>query len=179
MDILSRPESNMERQIEELNNQLREGRPRLEDFRKTYYALRRMWWTFQHVLQWAAEDQRSEKEFQSLYEQVAGHNASDLMESLKRKGFDLKKNADLKSAFDRQAYRILELVRSGKRDDSFHAILRIFVAAKQEFPEKLIEAFKPIYSEGLFKVFLFTFLSAILGQNKSEQEIEKGGDYEK
>jgi hypothetical protein len=178
MDFLAPPKINLERQIEELNNQLREGRPRFEDFQKTYHVLRRMWRNFQQVLQWAAEDQRGKEEFQRLYEQVAGHNASDLMESLKRTGFAIKENSDLKSAFERQAYRILELVRAGKRDDSFHALLRIFVAAKQEFPEKLIEAFKPIYSEGLFKVFLFTFLSAILGQNKGEQEIEKGGDYE-
>jgi len=178
MDFLAPPEINLERQIEELNNQLREGRPRFEDFQKTYHALRRMWRNFLQVLEWAAEDQRGKEEFQRLYEQVAGHNASDLMESLKRTGFALKENGDLKSAFDRQAYRILELVRAGKRDDSFHALLRIFVAAKQEFPEKLIEAFKPIYSEGLFKVFLFTFLSAVLGQNKGEPEIEKGGDYE-
>lgn len=174
------PKVSLEQKMEELKNQLREGKPKFEDFQKTYNALRKMQREFQNLLQWAAEDQREKEEFQKLYQQIAGWNASNLMESLKRTGFTLKKDPDVKDAFDRQGYHILELVRAGKREDAFHAILRIFVSAKREFPvQLLVEPFKPVYSEELFKVFLFTFLSSILGKEETEQETnKKGGNHE-
>jgi len=166
--------SSLEQRLEQLKEQLRRGEPRFDDFQEFHSDLRKIQREFQDLLQWAAEDRRGrdkEKEFRGLYHQVAGSNASDLMESLKRTGFALKKERDLKDAFDRQGYRILELVRAGKRDEAFHAILRIFVSAKKDFPSQLVEAFKPIYSEELFKVFLFSFLSGILGkEEETEQE---------
>lgn len=160
---------------EKLKTQLVAGNPNFEDFQKAYNGLRRLQREFQGLLQWAAEDQRgkaNEKKFKGLYRQVAGWNASDLMESLKRTGFALKNDRDLKDAFDRQGYRILELVRAGKRNEAFHAILRSFVSAKREFPSQLVEAFKPVYSDELFKVFLFSFLSGVLGKEETEQETQ-------
>ena len=168
--------SSLEQRLEQLKEQLkdRDNKPNFNDYQKFYGDLQKVQRDFQNLLQWAAEDRRgkeNEKEFRGLYCQVAGWNASDLMESLKRTGFALKRERDLKDAFDRQGYRILELVRSGKRDEAFHAILRIFVSAKKDFPSQLVEAFKPVYSEELFKVFLFSFLSGILGkEEETEQE---------
>jgi hypothetical protein len=166
--------SSLEQRLEQLKEQLRTEEPRFDDFQKFHSDLRKIQWEFQGLLQWAVEDRRgkeNEKEFWGLYRQVAGWNASELMESLKGRGFALKKDRDLKDAFDRQGYRILELVRSGKRDEVFHAILRIFVSAKKDFPSQLVEAFKPVYCEELFKVFLFSFLSGILGkEEETEQE---------
>jgi len=166
--------SSLEQRIEQLKEQLRTGEPRFDDFQEFHQHLRKIHREFQELLQWAAEDRRGkekEKEFRGLYHQVAGWNASELIESLKRTGFALKKEHDLKDAFNRQGYRILELVRSGKRDEAFHAILRIFVSAKKEFPSQLVEAFKPVYSDELFKVFLFSLLSGILSkEEETEQE---------
>lgn len=152
--------------LQGLQTQLASGQANLDDFRRTYSVLQKAKQEFQELLQWAAEQKRNEKEFDSLYRQVAGWNASELVESLKRTGFALKRDSNLKDAFDRQGYRILELVRTGRRDDVFYAILRIFVSAKKEFPSQLVEAFKPVYSDELFKVFLFSFLSGILGQEQ-------------
>ena len=166
-------ELNLLQQMEELKKQLKEGKPNLEAFQRAYQDLRKLQRELQDLLQWAAEDQRGRddgKKFRWLYRQVAGWNAAELMESLKRTGFALKKDRDLKDTFDRQGYRILELVRAGKRDEVFHAVFRIFVSAKKEFPAQLVEAFKPVYSDKLFKVFLFSFLSGILGKEDSEQE---------
>jgi hypothetical protein len=168
--------SSLEQRLEQLKEQLRTGEPRFDDFQKFHSDLRKIQRDFQGLLQWAVEDWRgneTEKKSQGLYRQVAGWNASELMESLKRTGFALKKERDLKDAFDRQGYRILELVRAGKQDEAFHAILRIFVSARKEFPSQLVEAFKPVYSEELFKVFLFSFLSGILGKEETEQETQQ------
>jgi len=168
-------EVSLEQKIEDLKTQLTEGKPKLEDFQNTYSALRKIQREFQNLVQWAAEERQSKEKkriFNGLYRQVAGWNASDLMERLKRTGFVLKKDHDLKEVFDRQGYRIIELVRAGKRDEAFHTILRIFISAKREFPSQLVEAFKPVYSEELFKIFLFSFLSGILGKEETEQETQ-------
>lgn len=161
-------EASLERRLQQLEEQLKTGMPNADEFRHTYDELRKVSTRLQELLQWAAEQHRSERGLERLYRRVAGWNASELIEGLKRTGFALKQDRDLKDAFDRQGYRILELVRTGRRDESFHAILRIFVSAKKEFPANLVEAFKPVYSDELFKVFLFSFLSGILGQETQE-----------
>ncbi len=173
MNALASSEVNLEQRLQELEEQLKAGIVNAEQFRQAHQKLRESSRRLQELLQWAAEQHRDDNELKSLYRQVAGWNASDLIESLKRTGFALKQDRDFiddKDAFDRQGYRILELVRAGKRDEAFHAILRIFVSAKKEFPVHLVETFKPIYSDELFKVFLFSFLSGILGK---EQESEQ------
>jgi hypothetical protein len=161
---------------EKLKTQLMGGNSNYKDFQNAYDGLQRLQREFQNLLQWVAEDRRGkgdEKKFKALYQRVAGWNASDLIESLKGTGFALKKKEpELKDAFKHQGYRILELVRAGKRDEAFHAILRIFVSAKKDFPSQLVEAFKPVYSDELFKVFLFSFLSGILGKEETEQETQ-------
>ncbi len=165
-------ELSLEQHMEGLKKHLQEGKPNLEAFQKAYQDLRKLQREFQSLLQWAAEEQRGredEKKFKALYRQVAGWNASELIDRLKDEG---KKARALKDAFDRQGYRILELVRAGKRDEALHAILRIFVSAKKDFPSQLVEAFKPAYSDELFKVFLFSFLSGILGKEETEQETQ-------
>ncbi len=169
MNALASPEVSLEQTLRGLEEQLRKGGADVQQFRQALQNLRKLSRRLQELLQWAAEQHRGEKELESLYRQVAGWNASDLIESLKRTGFALTQDRDLKDAFDRQGYRILELVRAGKRDEAFHAILRIFVSLKKQFPGHLVEAFKPVYPDQLFKVFLFSFLSGILGK---EQETE-------
>lgn len=170
MNTSASPEANLEQKLQELEKQLKAGTPDVEQFRQAHQKLRESSRRLQELLHWASEQHRDERKFEGLYRQLAGWNASELMESLKRTGFALKQDRDLKDAFDRQGYRILELVRAGKRDEAFHAILRIFVSARKEFPTHLVEAFKPVYSDELFKVFLFSFLSGILGK---EQETEQ------
>ncbi len=162
-------EVSLEEKLQQLEEQLKAGTPNAEEFRLVHNELKKLNRRLQELLQWAEEQHRDEKEFESLHRQVAGWNASDLMESLKKTGFASKQDRDLKDAFDRQGYRILELVRAGKRDEVFHAILRTFVSAKKEFPVHLVEAFKPVYSDELFKVFLFSFLSGILGEEREQE----------
>lgn len=159
----------LEKKLKELQEQLSKGQTNLENFKQAYSTLQKAQRWLQELLQWAVEQKRDGEEFKSLYRQVAGWNASELVESLKKTGFKLRMYGNLKDAFDRQGYRILELIRAGRRDDVFHSILRIFVSAKKEFPTQLVEAFKPVYSDELFKVFLFSFLSGILGQEKEAE----------
>jgi len=107
-------EVRLEQKLEELGNQLASGKPKFEDFKSVYYDLLKNIKEFQDLLQWAAEEQRGKddhEKFKNLYREVAGWNAAELMDSIKRTCFAFKNNRDIKDAFDRQGYRILELVR--------------------------------------------------------------------
>lgn len=175
MDTLNE-QSELVRYIDQLREQalkIEVENPTLEDFQAFYAHLQRVHRSFQDSLYWALEGERGrEKEFRRFYNLVAARNASDLVESLKRTGFRLHKNQAIREAFERQGYRILELVRAGKRDEAFHAILRIFVSINHPFPTPLVEAFKPTYSDELFKVFLFSFLSGVMSKEDTKQEIQ-------
>jgi hypothetical protein len=165
-------EVSLEQQIKNLRKQLQEGNSDLESFRQTYQHLQELQRDFLRLLEWAIEDQKGKKNeegFKILYQKVAGWEASELIEKLKEEGLRLRKS-DLKKAFDQQGYRILELVRAGKRDAVFYTILRIFVSAREKFPPELVEVFKPVYSDELFKIFLFSFLSSVLVEEKTNKE---------
>ncbi len=164
MNLSPSSEASLEQKLQQLEEQLKTERPSIDQFHQAYQELRKLSHKLEELLQWASEQHRSEEEFGKLYRQIVHWNASELIESLKRTGLVFKQNRDLKDAFDRQGYRILELVRAGKRDEVFHAILRIFVSVNKEFPTHLVEAFKLVYSDELFKVFLFSFLSGVLGK---------------
>jgi len=172
MDLSISQEVSLEQRIENLKNQLQEGNLDLKSFEQVYQRLQELQRYFLRLLEWAVEDQRGKKYeegFKTLYQKVAGWEVSELIEKLKEEGLDLRKS-DLKKAFDQQGYRILELVRTGKRDAVFYTILRIFVSARKKFPSELVEAFKPVYSDELFKIFLFSFLSSVLGEEKTNKE---------
>ena len=164
------------RQIDQLREQaekIERENTTLKDFQEFYRHLQKVYRIFQDSLYWMLQGERGkEKEFRRFYSLVAARNASDLVESLKRTGFRLHKNQPIREAFERQGYRILELVRAGKRDEAFHAILRIFVSTNHPFPTPLVEAFKPTYSDELFKVFLFSFLSGVMSKEDTKQETE-------
>jgi hypothetical protein len=167
-----------EQKFRELQKQVLEGKPDCKDFEKTARVLRKMHREFQRLLEEAEKDQRGKeksRDLEKLLRSVATWNASDLIERMKIEATSVRKTKALKDAFDNQGYRILELVRAGKRDEVFHSILRIFVAEKKRFPKTLVEPFKPVYSDELFKIFLFSFLSGILGK---EEENKEGGNHE-
>ncbi|MEM4589278.1 MAG: hypothetical protein QXL73_04695, partial [Thermoplasmata archaeon] len=73
-------------------------------------------------------------------------------------------------AFSNQAFRIMERVRHSQRSEVQYLITRIFVANKKEIPSLLVKAFNPIYSDELFKTFIYSFLSGILGETKEGGE---------
>ncbi|MCL6524839.1 MAG: hypothetical protein K6T34_09280 [Thermoflavifilum sp.] len=160
--------------IEQLRNQLTshpldsqlilsQSKEIFDEFRKAYNE-------FKDLLEWAQQEDRGNMGLKSLYHQVAGWNESDLMERLKKIGYKYNQKTEIKDSFNNQGYRILELTRAGRYEDVFYAILRIFVSNRENFPWELSEAFKPIYSLESFKVFIFSFLSGLLGEEVEQKE---------
>ncbi len=149
--------------LKPLEEQLRSGNPDFKEFQKAYFALRDAQRKLQDFLEYAVNLNPNNREAENLYRRISGDNVSDLMDRLKGYGFRLR-NEGMKDDFDKMAYRLLELTRSGKRHDVYYGLLRLFMANQKEFAAILLEPFKPIYSENLFKVMVFAFLSGALGE---------------
>ena len=158
---------------EELKNGLEEFEKFLKDFQQN----------FVETLEFASRITK-DKEIDKLYRKWAQKNISDLIDKLKRAGSKIAKEKGLKEDFDKVIFRLMELTRLGKRSEVFYGIYRILVARNKEIPKVLCEPFKPIYSDEIFKVMIFSFLSGIMekggekyGRSK-EYRAESGGEGE-
>ncbi len=156
----------MEEKLNVLKEQLKNGEPALKDFEDYYKQLQKSRKEFMKLVEYAKEMKKEEKRFSNLYATLAGQNASELVDKLFEQGNALRNN--LGNPFENMGYRLLEQTRAGKKDDVYYGILRIFVSQKKKLPDELIEAFKPIYSDEMFKVFIFSFLSGIIGKQQQQ-----------
>lgn len=96
------------------------------------------------------------------------------VEKLKRVGNSLASaHKSLKDAINKEALRILEQTRLGKRDVVVGMLLRNFIIREIKIPPELIEALKPKYDMNLFRAFIYAFLSGFITQeDKGGQENE-------
>jgi len=164
--------------IDYLNEQIKTNNISYETFKdviNTYYELR---YKLQQILEYAYKNSKGEDKdkIYKLYKYFTLQNASYTFKKLRLLGYALKKDENYKnvvSALSDQAYRIMERTRHAKRSEVQLMIFRIFTANKKEIPLLLSEAFNPIYSDELFKAFIYSFLSGILGE---EKETEGGGE---
>jgi hypothetical protein len=152
----------------------------LEEFEKFLKDLQQ---NFVKTLEFASRITKDEK-IDKLYRRWAQKNISDLIDKLRYEGSNVAKKKSLKEDFDKVIFRLIELTRLGKRSEVFYGIYRIFVARNEEIPKVLCEPFKPIYSDEIFKVMIFSFLSGIMekGGEKyeggEEERTESGGEGE-
>ncbi len=154
----------LEEKMEEIEKKLKNGNIQILDFKDLMNNYKEAGNKIKELLEWGSEIERDNKDLSKLYYQIAGYKASELIDDLRSLGYALSKENEIKKSFESQGYRLLEQVRSCRKEEVFHNILRIFISRKKEVPLKLVEAFKPIYSDNLFKIFLFSFLSGILGK---------------
>jgi len=130
----------------------------------------------QDTLEYLLKGPSDKKEkWQPFYEYLVGENSGELCEKLRRYGFSLRGKEVHERIYDKEkrqprglAYRILELIRLGKRDEVFFSLLNVFQGT--EIKPILARAFNPVYSDQLFKTFLYSFLSGLLGPEKSSPE---------
>ncbi len=159
---------NIDNLLEPLEEQVRSGNFEIQQFQNTYRMLKQASQKFQSVLDIAYDDNRNSKEWYSLYSSVKGENLSDLMDRLRGLGYHFSKEKAFREVFEKQGYRLLEQTRAGKRDAVYYGLLRIFISFTKEFPKLLMEPFKPVYTDNMFKVLLFSFLSGLLGKEDVE-----------
>ena len=159
----------MTEQWKDLEEKVKNSTVSVNDFKKTYYELKEAFIRLQKLLEVAKETANPDKrqELYKLYKDISHQNVSEYMERLRGLGFGLSNDKNIKDAFDNMGFRIMELTRLGKRDEVLYSMMRIFTSAKRKFYEPLAESFKPVYSDGEFKVMIYAFLSGILGEKKA------------
>jgi len=163
------PEITLDQLKEELKKDKIDNLEKFKElFKEFYKQLQKEQKDFIKCLEWAYEKSGRDEEIGNILAEIAGRNASDLIESLKRLGYAVQKS--LGEDFEKAGFRLLEQVRAGKRSDVMYGITRIFLANRQNLPDILNEAFKPYYSDELFKCFMFTFLSSVIKPKENNKE---------
>jgi len=95
-----------------------------------------------------------------------GEKIDDLIWRLKNEGEKIEGN--LPKSINDIAFRLLEQVRLGNKDNVFYMLLRCFKANNQIFPNELVEAFKQ-ENEKYFKTLIFSFLAPILSREEKNK----------
>jgi len=80
------------------------------------------------------------------------------------------KNEDLIESLKRNIFKILEMVRLGKKAQTQYTILRIFASFNEKIPENLSRIFNPQFPEDLFQAGMYNFLTGIKNAQKKEEE---------
>lgn len=163
MEPVTSRDPSIEEWLTELEDELHGGSIKPESFRGALEALERARLKLLDLVEHSTELDRNNAELGRLYRQMAGHNASTLIDKLRGYGYYCKTDQALRDVFEKQGYRLLEQTRTGKRQDVFYGLLRVFISLNREISPILIEPFKPVYSADLFKVFMFSFFSGVLG----------------
>ncbi len=149
-----------------LEEQISTSNTEVKTFEEAFKKLSDYRWKLQQLLEYVVEQNSDNKTLKDLYARVAGENATELIDKLRGLGYEYSRDNAIRDAFEKQGYRLLEQARNGNRDMVFYGILRIFVSLKRKVHKSIVEAFKPIYSQELFKVFIFSFLSGLLGKEE-------------
>jgi len=155
-----------------------QGKVKIKEFREAFAALDDFTVNLQDTLEELLKRSGIEDkdEWRYWWMRLAQRNSAKLCEELRKYGFSLRKEREVyERIYDREkkkprglAYRILELTRLGKRDEVFFSLLNIFQGV--EIKPDLARAFNPVYSDELFRVFVYSFLSGLLGPEKSSPE---------
>lgn len=161
--------------LEQLKEKINSDNFSYKDFEEYYKKLSQEYLEFQKRIEEACEIKKDDRDLITLLKKVKIRNSSELIDKLKNLGYSIRKgsNSAVRDSFSNLGYRLLEQARAGKRDDVYYGFLRIFISARDNFPPDLIEAFKPHYSDEMFKVFIFSFLSGVIGQEEQTSNKEK------
>lgn len=112
------------------------------------------------------------RKIEGIIQDLEKNEPDFLIERLRRAGYGASKNHSLRDAINKEALRILEQTRLGKRDSVVGMLLRNFIIREVKIPPELIEALKLKYDINLFRTFIYAFLSGFITQDTQE---EKGG----
>lgn len=80
------------------------------------------------------------------------------------------KNGDLIESLNRNIFKILEMVRLGKKAQTQYTILRIFASFNEKIPENLSKIFNPQFPEDLFQAGMYNFLTGIKNAQREEEK---------
>lgn len=162
---------NFDKDLEELKTEIKNNRITEERFKQTLKNYGDLRFEIQNLLDYAVRTTKGKEKdkLDRLYKNFANVNAGEMAKKLRDLGYSIGMDQsydDVKKALSDQAYRIMERTRHAQRSEVFYMIGRIFVINKRQFPPLLAQAFSPIYSDEVFKIFIYSFLSGVLIEEK-------------
>ncbi|BER91815.1 MAG: hypothetical protein PWP60_268 [Candidatus Atribacteria bacterium] len=169
--------SELERVWEEILKSLSMAGAGAEEFSRVVNLLSDFSLQLQDALEYALKnaDASQRVALERLYNALTRESAKALCDKLHRYGFGLRGTEVHGRIYDSEkkspkglAYRILELTRMGKRDEVFFSLLNVFQG--HPINPDLAKVFNPAYSDDLFKVFIYSFLSGLLGEGYRQSE---------
>lgn len=93
---------------------------------------------------------------------------SQLARRLSKLGRDLR--GELGEEFGKVGFRLLELIRAGKRDAVMYTITRIFMTEGREMDQDLLKVFDPLYDVETFRILALSFLSQVVKPEREQHE---------
>lgn len=113
------------------------------------------------------------KEIYGLINRLKAAEPDFLIERLKIAGWSIaKRERGLQEAINKEALRLLEQIRLGKRDAVVGMLMRNFIVRNIKFPIELVEAIKPKYDINLFRAFMYAFLSSFTSEKIEAKEVD-------
>lgn len=120
--------------------------------------------TLEYVVENLKRDGSQDEQLKKVYGLVNSLKVADpdfLIGRLKDIGREIATNEEgLRESINKEALRLLEQIRLGKRDIVIGMLMRGFTTKSVKFPSELIEASKPKYDVNLFRAFMYAFLSS-------------------
>ncbi len=165
---------NFDEILNNLKEKISKNEINYKDFNECMKKYRELGSELQKILEYAAKNAEEEKEkIWGLYKSFSHTNTSELADKLRGIGYSLRENSTIYERFyDKEkkklkgiVYRIMELTRLGKRDEVYFTLIHEFQGV--EFPFLLARAFNPIYPDDIFKIFVYSFLSGIIGEKET------------
>lgn len=87
---------------------------------------------------------------------------TSLSERLKKVGYKVKnRHPALRESLEKIGFRLMELLRAGRREEAFYLILRTYIAHGEGFPRPLAYAFSPAFHPEETQLLVYHFLSAV------------------
>ncbi len=135
---------------------------------------------FRKTLEYIADDLEKDGSRKELLNRVNGlinklkaAEPDFLIERLRNSGWSVAKNErGLQEVINKEALRLLEQTRLGKRDIVIGMLMRDFTTKSVKFPPELVEALKPKYDVNHFRAFIYAFLSNFTTEKTKEGDNE-------
>ncbi len=174
---------NITKQLDELHEKIRPDNidEWLEDVRKTMNIFlagekishfRKTLESIEYDLKKDGSKNEQLKKIYGLINSLKTAEPDFLIERLRNSGWSIARNeTGLQEAINKEALRLLEQTRLGKRDNVIGMLMRDFTTKKVKFPIELVEASKQKHDVNHFRAFIYAFLS-----NFTTEKTKEGGN---
>ncbi|GIV22462.1 MAG: hypothetical protein KatS3mg025_0121 [Bacteroidia bacterium] len=142
----SLPEERQKSELKEIHQSLMQARRQLAKIEHTYRILRSL----------------ADKKGMMLPSSGKEEELTSIAERLQGVGYKVKnRHPALRESLEKIGFRLMELLRAGRREEAFYLLLRTYMAHGGGFPRNLAYAFSPAFHPEETQLLVYHFLSAV------------------